>query len=122
MKKLIIFLLMILMPIFACEYEDENTEISIEINYPGEYFILLINWTGENEGNVWGFFREGKSIIKENELMNHLKELNYMDISVYKLYEPYDGDLFIYFRLGDDIVTSSIANDSTREAELLYQF
>ncbi|MFX1587727.1 MAG: hypothetical protein ACFFC1_06210 [Promethearchaeota archaeon] len=127
MKKIIIILGLILsLGMFGCEFceEDEeipNTEIKIIIDYPGEYYIFIENST-ENGCNVYGFSGDNHTEIKENDIIDIVGKLNNVEISTYKLYEPYENDLIVQLFIGDDIISKSIATNGIREAELYYQF
>ena len=106
----------------CCCYDDENTEIIIKVQYSGDFYVFIYNRTIEGKGSVYGIESNNSIKIKENELIPLIGELNYIEISAYKIYEPYEGNLTIKLYIGNDLLSESIATDGIREAELNYQF
>lgn len=124
----IVFLSILLSLLFSnCNNKDNikqhiNSEIKIKIQYPKEYFCCIINWIDIDKGNVWGFFDKDTIEINKDNLIEYLETLDYLEVSVYKLYKPYDNDLLIELYKENNLIKKSIASYGIRKTILEYQF
>ena len=122
MKNLLAVLLLVF--VVACETQDESTAISLQVHYPGEYYIFMDNTVNE-ETHIYVKWGQGDTKISEEKLVSILGELTELNIVTHKVTgEDYPdlGELNVKLKMGDSVIMEGSAPEGDKSVEINYSF